>query len=548
LVTETHVVEGLAALRAGDLATGRRLLERAVAQAPSGPALEALGEALYFECEFDAAIGHYERAYAAYRRSRDIPAAGRVARMLAWITGNVLGEWAVRSGWLARARTLLEEAGPDRPEHGWVLIIGAFVERDATVQESLLREAIAIGRRYGDPDVEFMAVAYLGGVYIMNDRVEDGLVLCDEALTALCADELTEVAAVDEIFCGLFWACELVHDVPRADQWMRATAVRVRRNVVAAFCRAHYGGILTAAGRWTEAENELIQAAKHFERGMSGRREAALVRLADLRVRQGRLDEAAELLTGLEGHPDAVRPLATIYLSRGETALARDLLERRTGEPDVVPEVGEYTMVGPLLAILVDVHLAAGDVDAAEKVAQRLETLAQSWPGPYLRAVAALARGRVCLATGRNDARTCLHRAVDAFGEAQLPMERAVARLDLARALADRSPESAAVQARTALDDLDRLDATRYADEAGALLRTLGVPVRTGRRGGQPLTKREAEVLRLLGEGLSNPEIGDRLYITRKTVEHHVGRVLAKLGLRNRAEAAAYATRQKMSR
>ena len=59
------------------------------------------------------------------------------------------------------------------------------------------------------------------------------------------------------MYCALFWACELVNDVARADQWMRATAERrPRSNVVAAFCRAHYGGILTAAGRWDEAETE----------------------------------------------------------------------------------------------------------------------------------------------------------------------------------------------------------------------------------------------------------------------------------------------------
>ena len=92
------------------------------------------------------------------------------------------------------------------------------------MREATLREAIVVGRRFADPNIEFEALGYLGGMFVMTDQVEEGLLLLDEALAAACAGEMDELTTVDGLFCGFFWACELLNDVRRADQWMRAAA------------------------------------------------------------------------------------------------------------------------------------------------------------------------------------------------------------------------------------------------------------------------------------------------------------------------------------
>jgi DNA-binding NarL/FixJ family response regulator len=71
------------------------------------------------------------------------------------------------------------------------------------------------------------------------------------------------------------------------------------------------------------------------------------------------------------------------------------------------------------------------------------------------------------------------------------------------------------------------------------MLRDLGVRGRTGPKDLGLLTEREREVLHLLAQGLTNREIGTRLFLSAKTVEHHVGAVLRKLGVKTRTEAAA---------
>ena len=539
--TADLVGAGRAALRRGDAAGARAAFEAALAASPGeGEALEGLAAAAYIDLDYSGAMELWERAYAAHRAAGDQTGAVRVARTLAFMHGSVLGDWAVMNGWIARAQTLLAGAG-DSPEAGWVALNLGMFEGDRTRKDEHFREALAVARRVGDSDLEFVTLAYLGASLVHGDRTEEGMLLLDEALAAVAGRDVDNFQVLEEIFCQLFAACEHANDVGRADQWIRVgEEVARRRNLpaVSAFCRTHYGGVLTAAGRWPEADEALMEAVRLWGLGHQTLRAGALIRLADLRVRQGRIEEAEQLLDGLQDDVEAARPLAAIALAKGQPALARHLLERA-----LAPLEPTSAAVAPLLALLVEVHLAAGNVDEADRTADQLAECAARHRSDYLVATAAHARGLVCAATGQGDPCAGLSEALAAFARARMPLEVARSRLELAAALAADRPEVAIAEARASLDAFERLQAARQADAAAALLRSLGARTASAKSSGEIMTRREAEILDLLGHGLSNPEIADRLYISRKTVEHHVGNILAKLGLRSRAEAAAYAAR-----
>jgi DNA-binding NarL/FixJ family response regulator len=506
----------------------------------NGWSLELQGRSAHAAGDYATAARVYEEAFVVYRSAGDLVAAARAARTVGWFRGWVFGEWAVHRGWVARARRLLEEADDDHGR-GWVVLDDALTGSDLEVQRSQYLEAIAVARRTGDRDLECDATASLGMMLVFSDLVDEGMAYLDEALAAICGGEVSELPVVEGCLCGLITACERTRDVSRAEEWLRAAERVMQRGnhlAVAGHCRSQYAGILVAAGRWEDAEDELTAALDLLPDGMAVR-ERARCRLADLRLRQGRLEEAEQLLAGLDHHEDAVLPQAALHLARSRHDLAIELLDSALDAGEQQPHLAV-----PLLAVKVEAHLAAGDLDAARRSSDQLSGLATDQTSTYVRAVAAVARARICTASGDGDARTCWHQAVAMFASARMPAEVAAARFEVARVIAVDRPAAAIAELEAAHQTFEGLGARRSADQAAALLRELGGPIKTGPKRGTELTRREDEVLELLALGLSNIAIGERLFISSKTAEHHVGRILSKLGLQRRAEAAAYVARR----
>jgi DNA-binding CsgD family transcriptional regulator len=304
-------------------------------------------------------------------------------------------------------------------------------------------------------------------------------------------------------------------------------------------CRTYYGRVLFENGDWAAAEALLVEAISMSQGVFAAPHAFASGTLAELRLAQGRVEDAARVLHGVEGREEAAAAAALVHLAQGEPSVAAAVLRRRLAatSPDRLD-------VAAVIELLGEAEIAMLDSDAARERGRALVAL-----GAVSRCQLIIAHGERLLghALAVTDVRAaCAHleTALAAFVQAGIPYRAAQTRLLLARVLGQDDREVAGAEARAALSVFEDLGAGREADAAAALMRDLGVKAaRTGPKNIGRLTRREQEVLVLLGEGLSNPEIAGRLFLSRKTVEHHVARILSKLGLRGRAEAAALAAR-----
>jgi DNA-binding CsgD family transcriptional regulator len=199
-----------------------------------------------------------------------------------------------------------------------------------------------------------------------------------------------------------------------------------------------------------------------------------------------------------------------------------------------------------LYAILARAELALGHVPAAEDWVARGERLQRTLGLGYVEGAVAYASAMLELARG--DAHSALeqaNRAVKCAGSASAKVQASRARIVAGRAAAGTGDvESAATWLEGAEAELAAMGAVRFRDEAARELRRLGRRAAAryrradGGSGLASLSGREREIAELVARGLTNREIAEQLFLSEKTIESHLTKVFAKLGVSGRVGVA----------
>jgi len=545
---------GNQALQRGAWLEARSAFEAALGVRESAEALEGLSVAAWWLDLADLLFDGRERAYRLYLARDDKRGAARLATAIAWDCWAFRGEHAVANGWLQRARRLLEN-DPDCVERAWLELregaLALFEEGDPDRAHAYAVAGIRAAKAAGSTDLEMLGLAVQGLTLVSTGAVAEGMRLLDEVNTAVVAGEFTDLIAIGLSCCYMIAACDRVRDYDRALQWvtrLKAFCAKWGLRPLFAVCRTQYASICMWRGTWLEAEQELIAATDELAASRPAMTTDGVVRLAELRRRQGRLIEAAELFERAESHPLASLGRGELAIDRGDARAASEQADRYLRR--VPPQNRIDRAAG--LDLLVRGAVASGDLDRAKTALAELAAIARIVNTLPLRAAASLAAGCVALGSGDADgARRALEDAVDGFLQSGASFELARARVELARALLVlRRHDEARQELQRAIDlfaelraELEVARTREILDSAPTANDATRLPTGPVSRDAG-LTKRECEVLRHLGAGLSNQAIAERLFVSEHTIHRHVANIFTKLSVSSRAAAVAQAARR----
>jgi DNA-binding CsgD family transcriptional regulator len=512
-------------------------LSRADDTSPLEPEdLVLLATSAYMQGLEDEYVRALERAHYAYLDSGELPQA---ARCTWWIGLSFLlrGEEAPATGWFARGERLLEGEDRDCVERGYLLLgsmLESFAEGDFEAARAKAAEAIAIGERFGERDLIALGVMDLGHALLELGRASEGLRLVDESMVAVTSGGLSPIVA-GILYCNTISVCQSVFELRRAREWTSALTLWCERqpDMVAhtGVCLVHRAEIMQLQGGWQAAleEAEHVAAQGALNQLAFGR---ALYVQGDLHRLRGDFEAAERAYRAAARHGEQPQPgLALLRLAQGRVSAALAAIRRVVGESSLPLERAA------LLPAYVEIALAAGEVDEAERAKNELAAISQVHKGDALRAMSAHASGAVALARGEPaGALPELRRALQGWQELGAPYVAARARVLVGLACAALGDEDGAAlelgAARTIFEELGARPDLSHTDS----LRTSSTTANT-----HGLSPRELQVLRLVAAGETNKAIAASLVLSERTVDRHVSNIYAKLSVSSRAAATAYA-------
>jgi DNA-binding CsgD family transcriptional regulator/tetratricopeptide (TPR) repeat protein len=477
--------------------------------------LERWAYEAYLSGELDAAIAAQEQALALYRASTDALREGDCLRSLSRLyrfVGRI--EQAAEVGAEAVAR--LEELPPGRELALAYANLGHLhtTAEDAEQATAWNARALALGEQLDDAQVLTHALTNIGSVEVFTGAPQAPGQL-ERSLELALRAGLEEHAG--RAYLNLVW-------------W----PLRVRRYDV--------------VDRHLDAGLEYCA-----ERGMDLWRLFLVACRARLELDRGQWTQAADSAAG------ALRDHRTWPVPRLYALTVLGLVRARRGDPDVWPALdealalaeptGELQRLGPVAAARAEAAWLEGrDADVAGETDAALE-LAVRRRAPWVIGDLSAWRRRAGVAATTTEGVAAPYaaqltadgeRAAELWADLSCPYEAALA-------LADADDDGTVLGA---FEALQRLGAAPAAAIVGRRLRERGVrglprgPRASTRDNPAGLTAREVQVLGLVGQGLRNADIAARLFVSEKTVGHHVSAVLRKLGVRTRGEASAEARRR----
>ena len=475
-----HVIED--PIAAGREAAARRAWKEAyellssAGDSLSADDIEQLADAAFWSVRLDEALALRERAHKAHLDEGNRLRAGGVAVRLAI---DYLSKWNIPlfSGWLAKGERLLADEPESREHAQAALVRSVHANWTGRLEESLkhAETAYELGKRFGDADLQALAIVTQGSALVYLGELDRGLALLDEASASALTGELDPFSST-VVYCTTITSSQGVGDFERARQWTevanRWCDVENTHGFPGA-CRIHRSEILWLGGHWEAAEREAVNACAELESYNTFTTAAGYYQIGEIHRRRGDFaaaDEAYRKAHELGRDPQPGQALLRLAEGKADTAVAA--LRRSLGEEGADPLVRARR-----LPAQVQVSLAVGNVESARSAAKELEELTDRFRvngerTPLLHGPLQLSLARIAAAEDDWDAAEAAARsALAVWTRVDAPYEKAEARIWLGMAYEHRGDaEGARAEYEAAKETFERLGAVLDAQRTMELL------------------------------------------------------------------------------